>query len=245
MSVAAAPPAPGLAGLSAAEAATRLQRDGANALPPPPHTPAWRLLLAQMTHFFAGMLWVAALLAQVAGMTSLCLAIVAIVLLNGAFAFAQEHKADRAAAALGSMMPARTRVRRGGATVVVDVTDLVRGDVVLIEAGDRIGADLRVLESHELTVDESMLTGESLPLPRTRGSDLFAGTFAVQGDGTAVVVAVGTATRLAGIAALTGQARRPPTPLAVQLHKLVVVVAVIAVSVGVGLGEPPWPWTWD
>ncbi|MCW2818929.1 MAG: haloacid dehalogenase [Marmoricola sp.] len=238
MSVAASASAPAtvLPGLSVTEAAARLERDGANALPPPQHAPAWRLLLAQLTHFFAGMLWVAALLAQVAGMTSLCLAIVAIVLLNGAFAFAQEHKADRAAAALGSMMPARTRVRRGGETVAVEVTDLVRGDVVVLEAGDRIGADLRVLESHDLTVDESMLTGESLPLPRTRGSDLFAGTFAVQGDANAVVVAVGTGTRLAGIAALTNQAQRPPTPLALQLHKLVVVVAALAVSVGVGLG---------
>jgi calcium-translocating P-type ATPase len=221
------------AGLTAAEALLRRQRDGPNAVPPPRRTPAWRLLLAQLTHFFAGMLWVAALLALVAGMASLAGAIAVIVLLNGVFAFLQEHKADRAADELTAMMPASSRVRRGGETISVAVADLVRDDVVVIEAGDRIGADLHIVDAHELTVDESMLTGESLPQSRAAGSDVFAGTFAVQGDATGVVVAIGAGTRLAGIAALTDQARRPPSPLALQLHKLVIVVALIAVSVGV------------
>lgn len=213
------------AGLTVEEAPRRLQADGANVLPTPKPHPAWRLLLAQMTHLFAGMLWVAAVLALVAGMATLAGAIVVIVVLNGVLAFLQEHKADRAAGRLGSMMPARARVRRGGENLEVQVADLVRGDLVLVEAGDRIGADLRVLQGHELTVDESMLTGESVPLARGPGDDLFAGTFAVQGDASAEVVAVATSTRLAGIAALTADARRPPTPLARQLHRLVVVGA--------------------
>lgn len=221
------------AGLSASEALLRHERDGANAVPPPRRTPAWRLLLAQLTHFFAGMLWGAALLALLAGMATLAGAIGVIVLLNGVFAFVQEHKADRAADELNAMMPATTRVRRDGETLSVSVADLVLDDVVLLEAGDRVGADLRVLEAHELTMDESMLTGESVPAPREAGGAVFAGTFAVQGDGTGIVVAIGTSTRLAGIAALTDQARRPPSPLSVQLHKLVIVVAVIAVAVGV------------
>ena len=93
-------------GLTAAEVVRRRERDGANEVPPPRHTPAWRQLLAQLTHFFAAMLWVAAVLALAAGMASLAVAIVIIVILNGVFAFAQEHKADRAAAELNSMMPA-------------------------------------------------------------------------------------------------------------------------------------------
>ncbi len=96
MSVATSVPVPD--GLSVVEAAQRLHQGGPNQLPVAAGTPAWRLLLAQLTHFFAGMLWVAALLALVAGMASLCLAIVVIVLLNGVFAFVQEHKADQAAA---------------------------------------------------------------------------------------------------------------------------------------------------
>ncbi len=229
-------PAPAPVGLSSAEALLRHRRDGANAVPAARRTPAWRLLLAQLTHFFAGMLWAAALLALLAGMASLAGAIVVIVLLNGVFAFLQEHKADRAADELTAMMPSTTRVVRDGQRQDVPVADLVLDDVVLVEAGDRIGADLRVVEAHELTVDESMLTGESLPQTRGCGDEVFAGTFAVQGDGSGVVVAIGTSTRLAGIAALTDQAKRPRSPLAVQLHKLVLVVAAIAVSVGLLLG---------
>lgn len=158
------------AGLSEAEVALRRQRDGLNRVPPPRRTPAWRQLIAQMTHFFAAMLWVAAALAVLAGMASLGVAIVIIVILNGVFAFAQEHKADRAAAELNSMMPATTRVRRDGETTTVDVADLVRDDVLLIESGDRIGADLRLTESAGLSMDESLLTGESVPVHRDAGA---------------------------------------------------------------------------
>ena len=220
-------------GLSSQEAARRLARDGPNTVPPPRRTPAWRLLLAQLTHFFAGMLWIAAGLALLSGAGSLAVAITVIVVLNGVFAFLQEHKADRAAAELTTLMPARARVLRDGEACAVRVADLVVGDLVLLEAGDRIAADLRLEDAHDLTVDESMLTGESVPLARIVGADVFAGTFAVQGDATGTVTAVGTATRLAGIAALTEGAERPASPLAVQLHRLVLVVAGIAVAVGV------------
>lgn len=219
-------------GLSSEEAARRHDRDGPNVVPPPRRTPAWRLLLAQLTHFFAGMLWIASLLALLSGATSLAVAIATIVLLNGVFAFLQEHKADRAAAELTAMMPAGARVLRDGEAVAVAVADLVVGDLVLLEAGDRIAADLRLEDAHDLTVDESMLTGESVPLAREAGSDVYAGTFAVQGDAAGTVTAIGTATRLAGIAALTERAERPSSPLAVQLHRLVLVVAGIAVAVG-------------
>ncbi|MGE0170334.1 cation-translocating P-type ATPase [Nocardioides sp.] len=222
----------GTAGLSAEQVTSRRQRDGANVVPPARRTPPWRQLVAQLTHFFAGMLWVASFLALLAGMPSLAGAIAVIVVLNGVFAFLQEHKADRAADELNAMMPATTRVVRDGETHSIPVADLVVDDLVLVEAGDRIGADLRILEAHELTVDESMLTGESLPQSRPAGTDVFAGTFAVQGDASGQVVAIGTGTRLAGIAALTDTAERPSSPLAVQLHKLVLVVAAIAVSVG-------------
>ncbi|KRF30314.1 cation-translocating P-type ATPase [Nocardioides sp. Soil805] len=219
-------------GLSSREAALRRDRDGPNTVPPPRRTPAWRLLVAQLTHFFAGMLWIASLMALLSGTTSLAVAIAVIVLLNGVFAFLQEHKADRAAAELTAMMPAAARVRRDGQVRSVAVADLVVGDLVLVEAGDRIAADLQVEEAHELTVDESMMTGESVPLERAAGSAVFAGTFAVQGDATGTVTAIGAATRLAGIAALTNEAERPTSPLAVQLHRLVLVVAGIAVTVG-------------
>ena len=222
-------------GLLDADVLERRARDGANVLPTPRATPVWRLLIAQMTHFFAGMLWIAAALALLAGMLPLGAAIIAIVLLNGFFAFAQEYRADRAAEKLDSMMPARTRVRRAGSTSEIDVADLVVDDVVLIAAGDRIGADLRVTRSAGLSVDESMLTGESVPVHRDPDGVVLAGTFVVEGDAEGVVVAVGSGTRLAGIASLTATADRPPSPLANQLHRLVLIVAAVAVTVGVGL----------
>ncbi|MET0821988.1 MAG: cation-transporting P-type ATPase [Aeromicrobium sp.] len=225
------------AGLSDADVLQRRARDGSNVLPAPRRTPPWRLLLAQMTHFFAGMLWAAAALALLAGMVPLGAAIVVIVLLNGAFAFAQEYRADQAAEKLGSMMPARTRVRRNGETVDIDSSELVVDDVVLLAAGDKIGADLRITASPGLSVDESMLTGESRPVGRQPNDTVHAGTFVVEGDAEGVVTAVGSATELAGIASLTETADRPKSPLALQLHRLVLVVAAIAVTVGVVLSS--------
>ncbi|CAN5377463.1 cation-transporting P-type ATPase [soil metagenome] len=224
-------------GLSDGEAQTRRERDGANVLPTQRSTPVWRLLLAQMTHFFAGMLWVASGLALVAGMASLAGAIAVIVILNGVFAFAQEYRADRAAEQLTSMMPARAKVRRNGITKMIEVTDLVTGDIVLLAAGDRIGADVRVISSTGLKVDESMLTGESVAVQRPNNSVVFAGTFVVEGDATGKVESIGEHTRLAGISALTIEAKRPPSPLSIQLHKLVILVAVVAVTVGVLLAS--------
>ncbi|MET0448453.1 MAG: cation-transporting P-type ATPase [Aeromicrobium sp.] len=224
-------------GLSDTDVLEHRARDGANVLPAPKRTPVWRLLLAQMTHFFAGMLWIAAALAVLAGMVELGGAIVVIVLLNGAFAFAQEYRADQAAEKLGSMMPARTRVRRNGETTEITASELVVDDIVLVAAGDKIGADLRVTQSSGLSVDESMLTGESVPVRRSADDTVFAGTFVVEGDAEGVVVAVGPSTKLAGIASLTATANRPPSPLANQLHRLVLVVAAIAVTVGVVLSS--------
>ncbi|WP_436498388.1 cation-translocating P-type ATPase [Actinokineospora sp. HUAS TT18] len=219
-------------GLSAAEAARRLSEDGPNLLPAPrPPHPA-RLLAAQLAHFFAVMLWVAAALAWVAGMPELAAAIAVVVVVNGVFSFAQEYRADRAARRLRDLLPVRASVRRDGRTVVVSAVDLVRGDLVLLAAGDRVCADLAVVESSGFSVDESLLTGESALVRPEPGGRVFAGTYAVEGFCAAEVVATGAHTRLAGIAAVTASAVRPRSPLAVQLHRVVRAVAVAAVAVG-------------
>ncbi|NTW41924.1 MAG: cation-transporting P-type ATPase, partial [Cellulomonadaceae bacterium] len=191
------------------------------------------------------MLWVAAVLAWVASMPALAVAIAVVVLLNGSFAFAQEYRADRAAEQLRDLLPTRATVRRDGRPHVVDAADLVVGDLVLLEAGDRVCADLLLGPGELVRVDESMLTGESTARAAETGSELSAGTYLVEGHAEAVVVAVGAATRLAGIAAVTQAAVRPPSPLAKELHRIVRVIALIAVGVGVAffltswaLGEP-------
>jgi len=224
-------------GLSSARAAQLLAENGPNLLPQPPRPSPWLMVLRQLTHFFAILLWIAVGLALLAGMPQLSVAITVVILVNGGFAFAQEYRADRAADRLRDLLPATVAVRRDGRRQLIPAADLVAGDLVLLEAGDLISADLRVRTGQGLSVDESTLTGESVPRPAHPGPDdsgrLFAGTFLVEGAGEAEVVATGTATRLADIAALTRRTTRPPSPLARRLNKVVGVIAIAAVASGV------------
>ncbi|MGE5137649.1 MAG: cation-translocating P-type ATPase [Gemmatimonadota bacterium] len=224
-----APPRPGL---TAAEAAARLHRDGPNVLPATRPPNPVLLLAGQLAHFFALLLWAAAGLAWLGGMPQLAIAIVIVIIVNGVFAFVQEYRADRAGRKLQELLPARVIVRRDGRRQVVNAGDLVAGDIVLLNAGDRISADLDLLDVHSLALDESMLTGESVPVRPASGGHGYAGTFVVEGEAEARVAATGGRTRLAGIAALTRQAHRRPSPLTLQLRRVVLAVAVIAVSVG-------------
>ncbi|QIN84749.1 HAD-IC family P-type ATPase [Rubrobacter tropicus] len=219
-------------GLTSSQAAARLRKDGPNVLPTAPPPPAWRLLAGQMVHFFAVLLWVAGGLAFVARMPELGVAIFAVVIINGLFSFFQEYRAERAAERLRDLLPRRATVLRNGEPVEVDAGGLVVGDVVLLSAGDRISADLRVGVAHALSLDTSTLTGESVPESVGAGDDAPAGTFVVEGEGVATVTATGSATRLAGIARLTGESRRPKSPLTRELDRVVRSVALIALLVG-------------
>jgi potassium/sodium efflux P-type ATPase len=246
-------------GLSADEAAARLLRVGANVLPKLHGPGLVRQFLYQLLHFFALMLWVAAALAFVGGMPQLGTAIVVVVLVNGAFSFAQEYQAERAVRALSALLPETALVRRGGRKHTVPASELVPGDIVLLREGDRISADARVIESLGLKVDMSTLTGESKPVGRVTEpaaaeapSDpleapnlVFAGTFVTSGSGTVAVAATGAATRLGGISRLTGEVVRRPTPLRIQMDRAVRVIAAFAVGTGLaflaislGLGTP-------
>ena len=179
------------------------------------------------------MLWVAGVLACVAGMPQLGVAIFVVVVINGLFAFAQAERAERATERLRSLMPTRVTVRRDGVPAVVESRDVVMGDIVLLSPGDRVAADLELVDAHSVTIDESMLTGESLPVEAATGARAWAGTFVVTGEADGVVVGTGAATRLAGIATLTAGVRRPPSPLAGELHRVVRTIALVALGVGV------------
>ncbi|MEU8122454.1 cation-transporting P-type ATPase [Spirillospora sp. NPDC049024] len=233
-------------GLTSGEAAARLRRDGPNLLPAERPPSPLVSLARQMVHFFALLLWAAAFLAYVGGLPELAAAIVVVIVLNGVFAFAQEYRAERAGRRLRELLPARVTVRRDGHRTVIDTKDLVVGDIVLLEAGDRVSADLELLETHALAVDESTLTGESVPARPEAGGRAHAGTFVTEGEAEARVTATGARTRLAGIAALSRTAGRRPSPLTRQLHRVVRVVALTAVGVGAAffgvavlLGLPP------
>jgi magnesium-transporting ATPase (P-type) len=220
-------------GLTSPEAAARLRRDGPNLLRSKSPLPAWRQCAAQMVHFFALMLWVAGILAIVAGMPQLGFAIFVVIVLNGIFAFVQEYRAERTHEKLRDLLPRRAMVLRDGAPVEIDAAELVVDDVVLLRAGDRISADLRLLEAFLLSIDTSTLTGESVPVAVQIGDEVFAGTFVVEGQGLAIVIATGNKTRLAGVARLTQAGSRPRTPLAKELDRVVRIIFAVALIVGI------------
>ena len=218
-------------GLSSERAAQLLKEAGPNQLPAEKPVPQWRKLWGEMTHFFALMLWCAAALAFIADMPQLAVAIIVVVMVNGVFAHIQQERAQHAAARLRGLLPADVVVRRDGTARKVHASELVAGDVVLLSAGDRVPADLALLSASGCAVDESMLTGESVPVPKAAGDAAWGGTFLVNGYAEATVSATGGRTRLAGIAALTSGAVPPPTPLALELRRIVRITAGMALGI--------------
>jgi magnesium-transporting ATPase (P-type) len=219
-------------GLTSVEAADRRAEHGPNTLPPPRRPSLLRRLLSEVTHFFALMLWAAGILALVAGLPELGIAIFAVIVLNGVFAFAQQARADRAAERLQAMLPTQVAVWRDGRRRLVPAEDVVVDDVLLLESGDRVPADAVALSVNRLLVDTSMLTGESVAGAVQVEEVLYAGTFVVEGDARALVVAIGGHTRLAGIAELSTRSAKPDTPLTRELRSVVRLIAAIAVGVG-------------
>lgn len=220
------------AGLTSAEAAERLAREGGNTLPRAKRPSVLRRLLGELTHFFALLLWGAAVLAIFADLPALSVAIVGVIILNAVFAVIQQARADRAADRLREMLPTRVTVRRDGRRRVIDAADVVVGDLLLLEAGDRVPADASAVTANRLLVDTSMLTGESVAASVAEGDPLFAGTFVVEGEASALVTSTGRRTRLAGIARMSTGAS-PDTPLTRGLRGVVRLTATIAVGTGV------------
>lgn len=232
-------------GLSAEEADARLRRDGPNVIPRPRGPSLPRQFAGQLIHFFALMLWVASVLAFIGGLPELAWAIIAVVVVNGVFSFVQEYRAERATRALASLLPERAVVIRDGRKREIPAEHLVRGDIVLLREGDRVSADARVIDSHGLKVDNSALTGESEPVARQAeplaaevadvleaDNVVFAGTFVTSGSGTVAVSATGARTRLGGIAEMTGGVVRRPSPLRIELNRMVRVVGMFAMGAG-------------
>ena len=222
-------------GLTTAEVMLRQHRDGPNRLPSPPRPSLWRALARQLTHLLAVLLWVAAALALLAGMPELAAAIVVIVVLNAGFAFWQEYRADRSTDRLRSLLPTAARVVRNGVATATDAEDLVVDDLLLLAAGDRVGADGTVVTSSGLSLDESLVTGESGAVPRSPGDPVMAGTFAMSGEARVRVTGTGAATTVAHISSMTSQAERPPSPLTQQLDRVVRVIAILATMAGLSL----------
>lgn len=153
-------------GLADREAIERLAKFGANELPTPAHRPLWLRFTDQLTHFMALLLWVAGILAFISRTPALGWAIWAVILINAIFSFWQEFQAERALAALKKVLPIQVKVYRDGTLQQILAKELVRGDVMQLEEGDRISADARLVSAESFYVDVSVLTGESLPVAR-------------------------------------------------------------------------------
>lgn len=236
-------------GLSQPEAQQRLERYGANRLPPLKRRSLALRLLDQMVHFMALLLWIAGVLAFVAGTPQLGWAIWAVVLINGLFSFWQEFQAERTLAALTRALPRQVQLWRDGTLGFRSVEELVAGDRLLLEEGDRVPADCRISVSHELRVDLSVLTGESAPVARQamdlpahqaelglptgeRPNLLLAGSTIASGRGEAFVYATGSETEFGQVAHLTAGTPRSVSTLEQQVARIVHTISTIALTMG-------------
>jgi calcium-translocating P-type ATPase len=231
-------------GLGAREADRRLHQYGPNGIRQLERPSRVRALGSQLLNPLALLLWLSVAFSLIQGSVAIALTIVAVILLNAAFSFAQELRAERATDALRAYLPPRVRVRREGTEADLDATQLVPGDIVLIGEGDRLSADARLLDG-SVELDMSPLTGESQPVTRSskrtrpaatilEGEDLvFAGTLCTGGEATGLVYATGMATQLGRIAALSQAVKPEPTPLQIQVDKAAKLIAIIGLATGV------------
>lgn len=235
-------------GLTSEEARGRLQGHGANLLKTARTTPALVRLLRNFVSVFALLLWGAGALCFLPGvqMPALGWAIFTVVITNGVFSFWQEAKAERAVEALQRLLPSLATVTRAGVLVRIPAAELVPGDILWLEEGDRVPADLRLIEADELRVDNSSLTGESRPLYKTPEvlettlyflwteipNLVFAGTTVATGRGKGVVMGTGMETEIGKIAQLTQAVHREPSPLQREMKRAVNVLTLVSLGIG-------------
>ena len=221
------------AGLSAEEAAARLEQDGPNALPAEKQVPEWRRFLDQYRSYMQIILIGAAIVSLAIKEWSTALLLVFITVINAVTGLRQEGKAESAMNALKAMVKATARVRRGGVEAEIAAEEVVVGDVVLLAAGDEVPADGRIIAASSLQIDESALTGESVPSAKgvetPSGKDLAPGeqtdmafmhTPVTHGSGEMVVTATGGDTEVGKIAGMLATTEKEKTPLTRQLNTL-------------------------
>lgn len=240
----------GTAGLSEAEAQRRLTEFGKNEVEEVAHEALLLTFAREFGHFFAIILWVAAGLAFFAewrepgqGMATLGFAIIGVIVINGLFSFWQAYRAERALATLKRLLPNETKVVRSGLVRQVLAVELVPGDVILLEAGDILPADCRLVEAFGVRVNNATVTGESLPASRDAGpsneaepmhsrNTLLAGTSLVSGEARALVFATGSHSAFGKIAQLTQATSDTISPLQLEIVRISRVVGGLALALG-------------
>ncbi|QMK80743.1 cation-transporting P-type ATPase [Citrobacter sp. RHB20-C16] len=234
-------------GLTHNEASARLARDGLNALPEKAGKPAWLRFLAHFHDVLIYVLIAAAALTAVMGHWVDTAVILGVAVINALIGHIQENNAEKSLKSIRNMLSASAVVVRNGQHETVATTDLVVGDIVVLRAGDRIPADLRVMEAHNLRVEEAILTGESTVVDKTaealsgelplgdRKNLLFSGTTISAGAGLGVVIATGEATELGHINQMMTEIEKHRTPLLVQMDKLGKAIFALILAMMLGL----------
>ncbi|GAQ85006.1 Ca2+ transporting ATPase [Klebsormidium nitens] len=246
-------------GLPSAQVLVNREKYGRNMLTPPKTKPAWVKYLEQYKNFFAVLLIVASTLCFIAfgvdsshDKTNLYLGIVLllVVVITASFSYLQESKSEAVMEGFKKLIPARCHVIRDGLEVVIDAVELVPGDVVNLNDGDRVPADIRIIRANELKVDNSSLTGESEAVERTpelardRSGNLitqpleasnlcFYTTIVQSGSGRGIVIGSGDRTVMGQIAGLATETNNAKSPIAVEIEKFVQLIAYLAIGMGV------------
>ena len=226
------------AGLTASRSAEKLSADGPNALPEEKPRPGWRRFIDEYRSYMQLILVASAVVSVVVRQWGTAILLVALTVLNGVVGLRQEGKAESAMNALKSMVKATARVRRDGTEAEIAAQELVAGDVVLISAGDEVPADGRIIEATALQIDESALTGESVPAAKNTGTlpegqvgpgdqtnMAFMNTPVTHGSGTMIVTATGGGTELGKISGMLSATTPEASPLTRELNRLTLWIA--------------------
>ncbi len=234
------------AGLTSGQAIDYQKKQGKNLIEEKRKKSVILIFLGNFTHLMAILLWIGGAVAFFAGMPQLAIAIWLVNVINGVFSFMQEHRAGKATEALKNMLPSYARVIRDGEEQKILAEDLVIGDIILLEEGDKISADARLLECSDLQVNQSTLTGESNPVRKIsdpifredltkaeRPNLIFAGTNVSEGNGKAIVTEIGMKTEFGKIANLTQSMEADESPLQKELDRLTKQISVIAITFGI------------
>jgi len=235
-------------GLTDSEAEKRLEEYGLNQIEEVKKKPIIYKFLANLYQLLALLLWAASILAFISGTPQLGFAIIAVIVINAVFSFWQEYEAEKAVEALKKILPSSAKVIRGGEEVVILASQLVPGDVLVLEEGDNVSADARLVEAFQMKVDTSTLTGESKPIRKVADTLIkddesligfnnlvLAGTSVSSGSGRAVVFSTGSKTEFNKIASLTQAVKEEASPLQKQMNRLTQIIAIIAIFMGVTL----------
>ncbi|WP_057824802.1 cation-translocating P-type ATPase [Lapidilactobacillus concavus] len=230
-------------GITSEEAAKRLAEVGPNTIQKRQKESQLKLFAKNFISLMAILLWVSGFIAIIAGTTELGIAIWCVNLINGCFSYYQQRAAQKATDSLLKMLPSYTKVLRNGEPQQIETSQMVPGDVFLLQAGDAVPTDARIIEATSLQVDESALTGESVPESKiaayhagegqfAESNLIYAGTNVGSGTATAITLFTGMATEFGKIAKLTHNQRRSISPLQLELNRLTKQISMIAIAIG-------------